>query len=308
VVIIPINAERAVYGMPWFTLGTVALCTVSWLLSWNFDVFGPLGFVPGHTLGITVVLYAYAHAGILHLLGNMVFLWCMGINLETRWGTPVFALVYVLGAMVSALAYGALHGGSSVPLVGASGAIATLMGAFLVSLFKTRIRMWYLFFLMFRIRTGTFSVPAYVVLPLWFLSDLLGAYVEAHGMNAGVAYSAHVGGFVLGVILALALKLSGYEARLLEATGADIADSPEAWTKVAAEPGPAVQRFAVPASTGPSLPVASISDPVPSAQSAVQVPSKRPAATGPANPARCGGCGLVNMPGVADCRRCGHHL
>ena len=85
--IIPINAERAVYGMPWFTLGTVALCTISWLLSWNMDVFGPFGFVPGHELGVTVVLYAFAHGGFLHLLGNMIFLWCMGINLETRWAS-----------------------------------------------------------------------------------------------------------------------------------------------------------------------------------------------------------------------------
>lgn len=287
--LIPTSAERAVYGMPWFTVGTVAICTLSWVASFYVDVFGPLGYVPADGVGLTLILYAFAHGGFTHLFGNMIFLWCMGVNLETRWGTPTYAAVYLSGAVVSGLAYGSLHAGSTIPLVGASGAIATLMGCFLVSLFKTRIKFWYLLFFLFRVKTGTFKVPAYVVLPLWFLSDLLGAYAEAHGAGGGVAYSAHVGGFLLGITVAGGLKLSGYEAKLVEQTGSDVHDDPSTWTALPPEQVNPAQRYAVKASEPPV--------PRPALAGASAPPK--------ADPVRCGGCGLVNMPGASSCRRCG---
>ncbi|HHH28783.1 MAG TPA: rhomboid family intramembrane serine protease [Polyangiaceae bacterium] len=294
----PTSADRTVYGMPWFTVGTVAICFLSWVASFYIDVWGPLGFVPGDDLGITVVLYAYAHGGLVHLLGNMVFLWCMGVNLETRWGTPTYAAVYLVGAAVSGLAYGSLHAGSTIPLVGASGAIAALMGAFLVSLFKTRIKFWYLIWYLFGVSTGTFKVPAYVVLPLWFLSDLLGAYVEARGAGGGVAYSAHVGGFMFGFIVAAALKLSGYEAKLVESTGADVHDDPSQWTALAADTDRVPRRF------GPAVEVVPQVAAGPDVGSTVPGDSVPPAGA----PPRCSSCKLVNMPGATSCRRCGAAL
>ncbi|MEQ9319475.1 MAG: rhomboid family intramembrane serine protease [Polyangiaceae bacterium] len=301
---VPTSADRTVYGMPWFTVGTVAICFLSWVASFYVDVWGPLGFVPADGVGLTVVLYAYAHGGLVHLLGNMVFLWCMGVNLETRWGTPTYAAVYLVGAAVSGLAYGSLHGGSTIPLVGASGAIAALMGAFLVSLFKTRIKFWYLIFYLFRVSTGTFKVPAYVVLPLWFLSDLLGAYVEARGAGGGVAYSAHVGGFVFGFIEAGALKLSGYEAKLLESTGADVHDDPSTWTNLAPEPDRVARRFGPAGGAVPQVAGGVASVPPPGTSS---LPPADPGVVA-GEPARCSGCKLVNMPGATSCRRCGTAL
>lgn len=296
---VPTSADRAVYGMPWFTVGTVVICFLSWVASFFIDVWGPLGFVPADGIGLTVVLYAYAHGGLVHLLGNMVFLWCMGVNLETRWGTPTYAVVYLVGAAVSGLAYGSLHAGSTIPLVGASGAIAALMGAFLVSLFKTRIKFWYLIWYLFRVSTGTFKVPAYVVLPLWFASDLLGAYVEARGSGAGVAYSAHVGGFVFGFAVAAALKLSGYERKLLESTGADVHDDPSTWTTLSPEPDRVARRYGPAAGGVPQTAGAGAASVPPRTASA-------PPAAGP--PARCSSCKLVNMPGATSCRRCGTAL
>ena len=283
---VPTSAERTVYGMPWFTVGTVAICFLTWVASFYIDVWGPLGFVPADGVGLTVVLYAYAHGGLLHLLGNMVFLWCMGVNLETRWGTPAYAAVYLVGAAVSGLAYGSLHAGSTIPLVGASGAIAALMGAFLVSLFKTRIKFWYLIFYLFRVSTGTFKVPA---------------YVEARGAGGGVAYSAHVGGFLFGFIVAGALKLSGYEKKLLESTGADVHDDPSTWTPLAAEPDRVARRYGP---AGGAVPQVATAGNVPSVPPSAA--SEPPGATG--EPARCRGCKLVNMPGATSCRRCGTAL
>lgn len=321
--LVPTSADRAVYGMPWFTVGTVAICFLTWVASLFTDVIGPLGFVPGDALGLTVVLYAYAHGGLVHLLGNMVFLWCMGVNLETRWGTPTYAAVYLVGAAVSGLAYGSLHAGSTIPLVGASGAIAALMGAFLVSLFKTRIRFWYLVFFVFRVSTGTFKVPAYVVLPMWFLSDLLGAYVESTGSGAGVAYSAHVGGFIFGVLVAGALRLSGYEDKLLEAMGSDVHDDPSQWTHLAPEPGRVARRFepaagvlpvagAVPqhAAPQPDVPQPDVAQPVVpqpagvAGVAGVAGSASKGARDEGAAPPRCSSCQLVNMPGAKTCRRC----
>jgi len=301
--IVPTSADRAVYGMPWFTLGTVVICFSTWVASLFVDVVGPLGYVPADALGLTVILYAYAHGGLIHLLGNMVFLWCMGVNLETRWGTPVYAAVYLLGAAISGLTFGSLHAGSHIPLVGASGAIAALMGAFLVSLFKTRIRFWYAFFLLFRVATGTFSVPAYVVLPMWFLSDLLGAYVETHGAGGGVAYSAHVGGFVFGLIVAGALKLSGYEKKLIEATGSDVHEDPEQWSNLAPEAGRVQGRFTA---RGAAIPQVAGGPDVGSTVG--NVGGSVPPESDGAAPPRCGSCKLVNMPGATSCRRCGSAL
>ncbi|MEZ4444809.1 MAG: rhomboid family intramembrane serine protease [Polyangiaceae bacterium] len=243
---LPISADRAVYGMPWFTIGTIGLCVLVYLASFFGQPIDGMGLVPAAGIGPTYLLYAFAHAGFLHLFGNMLFLWCMGVNLETRWGTGAFAAVYLIGAVISGAVFAKIHAGSTIPLVGASGAISALMGAFLVSLVTTRIRIFYFVWIFIRIWTGTFRIPAYVVLPFWFASDLLGAYGEVEAGGSGVAYSAHVSGFVFGFLVALLLRVTGLEAKLLERSG-DIGDDPAEWSNVpAVEPGPSRYPTAIP--------------------------------------------------------------
>jgi membrane associated rhomboid family serine protease len=281
----PAGSDKTLYGVPWFTAGVAGLCILIQLAG-SFGVFDPiavLGYAPSSGISPNLLLCTFAHAGWFHLIGNLLFLWCMGVNLELRWGPAWFAGLYLLGGVASTFAYTVLHAGSAVPLVGASGAIAAAMGAFLVSLFKTRITWFYAYWLLFRGGAGRFTVRAYVVLPLWFLTDVLGSLGEANG--GGVAYSAHVSGFLFGAALASAFRFSGMEKKVLEDRGVDVFDDPRLWAQVpqeGAEPHP--EPLAI-AGTSP-------------AQRQRMAPPPSAAAK------KCGGCGLVNMADATSCRRC----
>ena len=231
--IVPIGHDKAVFGRPWFTIGVIGLCTLIQLLRTLLHYAGLTGAVgelhpndpitwlayyPEQLLSAGVLTSQFVHAGYVHLAGNMVFLWLTGASIEYRWGPRVWAAVYLTGGVVATLAYGMLHPGSSIPLVGASGAVAVAMGAFLVSEYRARIKFWYFFLIFFRIRMGTFVTPAYVALPLWFGVQVLMSVFECEG-NGGVAYSAHVAGFTFGAAVAVLGRVSGLETRLRERIG-----------------------------------------------------------------------------------------
>jgi membrane associated rhomboid family serine protease len=210
----PTRSEKAIYGMPWFTIGTIALCVLLQAARYGVDL-SAFAYVPANGFSFTLLTCAFLHGGLVHLAGNMAFLWCMGVNLEYRWGWKAFAALYLAGAVIASLAYGLLHPGSRVGLVGASGAIAAAMGAFLVCLFKTKIRFVYVYFF-FAVKAGSFEAPAYSVLPLWFGLELLALAGERAGAGGGVAHSAHVAGFVAGVIVGAVLKATGAERKLMD--------------------------------------------------------------------------------------------
>lgn len=163
-----------------------------------------LGFVPASPGPFTAVTSMFMHAGWMHLLGNMLFLFLTGPFIEDRYGRAIFGGFYVLSG-ISALAGHVAHNpGSPIPLVGASGAIAGVMGAFLVRLGSARIRFLCLpipILWMFRFHV---VLPAFVVLPLWLLEQVWYAQIAP---SAGVAWWAHIGGFAFGVLFALGLKL-----------------------------------------------------------------------------------------------------
>jgi membrane associated rhomboid family serine protease len=175
------------------------------------DLANRMGYRPSDGLSLGLVLSAFAHGGWMHLLGNLLFLYLVGCNLEDRWGRGVFSGFYLAGAVVSALVFYLWHRGSDTVLVGASGAVAAAMGAFLVCFHRSRIR-----FLSWSLLRGARTVELYAfwVFPLWFLEQTVSSWLEAH-VRTGVAYSAHVGGFAFGVVVAGALKLSGIERRHL---------------------------------------------------------------------------------------------
>jgi membrane associated rhomboid family serine protease len=172
-----------------------------------------LGYRPAVDGPGRMISSAFSHAGWFHFLGNMLFLYLCGINLEDRWGRVGFSVFYLLGALAAALAFKLWHPGGMVPLVGASGAVAAGMGAFLVLFATTRIRFFYAYWILLRPKAGTFETKAYVALILWFLWQLFYAGFEA-SMDMDTAYSAHVGGFVFGVAVAGILKVSGVDQKL----------------------------------------------------------------------------------------------
>jgi membrane associated rhomboid family serine protease len=176
-----------------------------------YHPFKAWGLVPAHPKVLAFLTSLFMHAGWLHLLGNMLFFYISGPFVEDAFGRPLFAALYLASGVVSSLVHVAAFPTSEAPLVGASGAIAGIMGAFLVRFVRTKIRFFYFYFIFF-FRSGTVDLPAWIVLPLWFLQQLFFAGLTA---ESGVAYRAHVGGFAFGFVAALAIKFFAIEERFI---------------------------------------------------------------------------------------------
>jgi len=158
------------------------------------------GLVPAYASIDTAVTSMFLHGGLLHLAGNMLFLWIYGDNMEDEMGHGWFALFYLLSGVAAGFAHVAAAPMSEVPLIGASGAIGGVMGAYLLLYPKARIDVLFVLVIFFRI----FPIPAWVVLAFWFATQIVsGAATPADG--PGVAYWAHVGGFAAGIVMALPL-------------------------------------------------------------------------------------------------------
>ena len=148
---------------------------------------------------VSVLTSMFMHGGLLHLGGNMLFLWIFGNNVEDRLGRLGFAAFYLVGGIVATLAHVAVSRDSTVPSIGASGAIAAVMGAYLIWFPNARVRTIVIFVLV--------NVPAKVVLGVWFVLQFF------TDPNESVAWMAHVGGFTFGVLVGLLLRGYGDRAR-----------------------------------------------------------------------------------------------
>ena len=163
-------------------------------------------FVPAHTAPIAYVTANFLHGGWLHLIGNMWFLWLAGIVLEDKWGRIIYTVFYFTAGAAALQFWAWLNPGSMTPTLGASGAIAALMGAFLIRFPKTRIRIFY----MITFRPRWFVAPAYTLLPLWLLVEVFWGLMGGEGNTANWA---HVGGFLFGMAAALAVRCTGLERK-----------------------------------------------------------------------------------------------
>jgi membrane associated rhomboid family serine protease len=156
----------------------------------------PAEIMSGHRL-ITLLTSMFMHAGWLHIIGNMIYFWAFGPEIEDAMGRGRFLLFYLLGGLIAMFAQVAASPASTVPNLGASGAIAAVMGAFLVIYPSDRIKtaLWLLLFI--RIT----YVPAVLLIGFWFVMQLFSAGQVAHTVQAGgVAYLAHIAGFLFGVL------------------------------------------------------------------------------------------------------------
>lgn len=144
----------------------------------------------------TLITSMFMHGGWLHLLGNMLYLWIVGDNVEDAMGHLKFLVFYVLCGIVAVFAHIALDPASQTPLVGASGAISGVMGAYLLLHPKARIHILFGFYIFFRV----FPIPAWIVLSAWIALQFVNAAANS-GTGGGVAWWAHIGGAIAGMIL-----------------------------------------------------------------------------------------------------------
>jgi membrane associated rhomboid family serine protease len=211
---IPLRDDNPIRGRPVVTIGIIALCTVVFL----WQLWLPprsaqaavylLGLIPALLLGnatldgpqwvptgATLFTSMFLHGSLLHIGGNMLYLWIFGDNIEDRLGRGRFIAFYLICGVVAALAQALGNPRSTVPMIGASGAISGVLGAYLVLYPRARV----LVLLPLLIVFYTVRVPAVIVLGFWFVGQLVSSFTT--GAAGGVAFGAHVGGFVAGVVL-----------------------------------------------------------------------------------------------------------
>lgn len=205
----PIRDHNPSGQTPYVTIALIAVNVVVFLgfflgrNDFQLDaIFRQWGLVPARIMAgggyETIVTSMFLHAGWLHLAGNMLFLWIFGDNLEEEMGHVGFLLFYLAAGLAAAGLQTVADTGSRLPMVGASGAIAGVMGGYLLLFPRARVDVLFVFLIFFRI----FAVPAWVVLGLWFVFQLF-AGLSVPSDAGGVAYWAHAGGFIAGLVLTL---------------------------------------------------------------------------------------------------------
>ena len=213
-IILPVGMNYQTERAPIVTFTLMGLNTLVYLVSLAFTLghgsdaviwmHEHLWLIPADSTGYTFLTSMFVHAGFFHLLGNMLYLFLFGCCVEDMIGRWRFLTLYLLGGVAADLAYIALtpeHFASEIPMGGASGAISTCMGAYLLLRANVDIDFRYFGMFFFRVFTGEFSLAAWVVISFWFLKDLffMGLSYYLNEGSGGVAFGAHVGGFVAGL-------------------------------------------------------------------------------------------------------------
>ena len=211
---IPIKDDVPTLRVPHFTIGLIFVNTAVFLFTKTLGPHGfqmalfSYGYTPdlfldgGATYQVPTYLYLtpltsmFLHGGWMHLIGNMLFLWIFGNNIEDYFGPVRYILFYLVSGIAAVVIYTVFNTSSQVPLVGASGAIAGVMGAYMVLHPRANITILFFFFFIF-LR----QFPAKVVLGFWFIYQVLMSFMGAAGAGGGVAFLAHVGGFGFGYLL-----------------------------------------------------------------------------------------------------------
>ena len=151
---------------------------------------------------LTVLSAMFMHGGLMHLFGNLLYLWIFGDNVEQRFGAIPFILFYLLSGVIATLAQVYLDPSSIIPNLGASGAISGILGAYLVLFPRNKVHAIFLWFMV--------SVPAVIAIGGWIAMQFIsgwGTLVAPGNTAGGVAYAAHIGGFIAGVVLALVMRV-----------------------------------------------------------------------------------------------------
>jgi membrane associated rhomboid family serine protease len=229
----PLSDENPHFLVPFTTCVLIALNALAWIFVQRLGTepglsvsVCALGLIPGELLQtvaagtrlevgpglycalsaspnwLTPLTHMFLHGGWLHIIGNMWFLWIFGNNVEDSMGHGRFAAFYLLCGLAAAALQISVNPDSAIPMVGASGAIGGVMGAYVLLYPRVKVRM--LLFLGFYVTT--FTIPAFWMLGYWFVAQLVGGVGAIGAQGGGVAFWAHVGGFVAGAALVLVFR------------------------------------------------------------------------------------------------------
>jgi len=213
---IPLHDDNPTELFPFVTIGIILVCSLAFLWQLSLDpraqemVTVSLGVIPATLIGgkslppelailppfMTVFTSMFLHGGWLHILGNMLYLWIFGNNVEDAMGHRRFIVFYFFCGIAAAITQSLLNPESAVPMIGASGAIAGVLGAYLLLHPRARVLVVLPLFIIF----FTVRLPALIVLGFWFVGQAISTLL-ANGESSGVAFGAHVGGFVAGLVL-----------------------------------------------------------------------------------------------------------
>ena len=222
---IPIRDTIRSQTVPFVNYALIGLC--AWVFFLELSNGDPDAFITEHALvparfvklvanrGLNLHVLSpffssmFMHGGFMHFAGNMLFLWIFGDNVEDRMGHVGYLLFYLAGGLAAGATHVFANPASVIPTVGASGAIAAVMGAYMVLYPGSRIESVAMPFIWLR-----FSIPALVWLGLWFVFQVLSGSADGrHADQGGVAFFAHIGGFVFGAAIGLLFKVRGQPQR-----------------------------------------------------------------------------------------------
>jgi membrane associated rhomboid family serine protease len=201
----PIRDTQPSYTRPYVTMVLIAINALVFLFEisldpWSRNAFiGAYGLVPENFSWMNVLTSMFLHGGWMHLIGNMWFLWIFGDNIEDILGHGKYLAFYLACGAIAALTQTLLTTDPRVPMVGASGAIAGVMGAYIIKFPHSRILSLVTIVFFFT----TVEIPAWIMLIYWFATQFFNGVgsIAAHASQGGVAFFAHVGGFVTGAAL-----------------------------------------------------------------------------------------------------------
>jgi membrane associated rhomboid family serine protease len=212
---IPLYDDNPTERTPFITVGFIVACTLVFVYQASLppqpgeSFIYKYGAIPGllfgevdlpATMSVSVPAYAtlvtsmFLHGGWMHLIGNMLYLWIFGNNVEDVMGHARFIVFYVACGVLAAFSHAITDPSSTVPMVGASGAISGVLGAYILLFPHAHV-------LVFIPGIGLTSVAAGIVLGMWFILQLLSGGMSVGGSGGGVAFFAHIGGFIAGMTL-----------------------------------------------------------------------------------------------------------
>jgi len=202
----PLRDTQPSYSKPVVTILLIVVNILVFLFEFSLDpetqnaFIAAYGLIPDQFHFFNVITSMFLHGGWMHVLGNMWILWIFGDNVEDLLGHGKYLLFYLLCGVVAALAQVAVNPNSPIPTVGASGAIAGIMGAYMIRFPHSRILTLLLIVFFFT----TVEIPAWIILIFWFAMNFfsgVGTLADSQASQGGVAFFAHIGGFIAGIAL-----------------------------------------------------------------------------------------------------------